>query len=166
AVVDFYQLNCQHIISSKALLSLKSLKCPYCRSNVIRNEVYYMPQQTIYNNIQQYLTDTDYQDIHNAYAGSNTDSTIFDEYDDLKKQKKRIRVRRDNSEITWSSIWKSLTAPNTDKLFQKAKTAQKKKKSEKAVEWYQKAAEQGHVQAQKDLGNCYRFGIGVEKNEQ
>src|SRR6185295_18275131 len=87
AVGDFYQLNCQHIISSKAFLSLTNLKCPYCRSEIKRNEVYYMPQQTIYSNVQQYLTDVDYQDIYNA-NGSSVDSALFDEYDDLKKQKK------------------------------------------------------------------------------
>lgn len=35
----------------------------------------------------------------------------------------------------------------------------------KAVKWYRKAAEQGSADAQTALGNCYRYGEGVEKNE-
>jgi hypothetical protein len=34
----------------------------------------------------------------------------------------------------------------------------------KAVEWYKKAAEQGHVAAQTKLSECYRDGVGVEKD--
>src|SRR4051812_21401434 len=34
AVGDFYQLNCQHIVSSKALLSLNNPECPYCRTEI------------------------------------------------------------------------------------------------------------------------------------
>ena len=34
----------------------------------------------------------------------------------------------------------------------------------KAVEWYTKAAEQGHAKAQFNLGLCYEYGIGVEKD--
>ena len=33
----------------------------------------------------------------------------------------------------------------------------------KAFEWYKKAAEQGHVKAQCNLGNCYEKGIGVTR---
>src|SRR6185312_14891411 len=68
AVGDFYQLNCQHIISSKALLSLDNLECPYCRTEIQKEKVYYMPQQTIYNNVQHYITDTDDQDIYDTNA--------------------------------------------------------------------------------------------------
>jgi len=35
---------------------------------------------------------------------------------------------------------------------------------EQAVEWWQKAAEQGHYEAQLSLVNAYRTGVGVEKN--
>ncbi len=34
----------------------------------------------------------------------------------------------------------------------------------KAVEWYQKAAEQGYAEAQYNLGVCYYNGYGVPKN--
>lgn len=34
-----------------------------------------------------------------------------------------------------------------------------------AVKWYRKAAEQGNADAQTALGNCYRDGIGVAKDE-
>lgn len=34
-----------------------------------------------------------------------------------------------------------------------------------AVKWYLKAAEQGHVKAQVQLGICYANGLGVDKNE-
>ena len=37
---------------------------------------------------------------------------------------------------------------------------------QKAVEWYTKAAEQGHAAAQYNLGNCYYDGEGVEKDLQ
>ena len=36
---------------------------------------------------------------------------------------------------------------------------------EEAVKWYRKAAEQGHVAAQKSLGVCYQFGKGVEQSD-
>ena len=34
-----------------------------------------------------------------------------------------------------------------------------------SVKWYRKAAEQGNADAQAALGNCYRDGIGVAKDE-
>ena len=40
------------------------------------------------------------------------------------------------------------------------------KDDQKAVKWYQKAAEQGHTDAQYNLALCYKNGIGVEKDEQ
>jgi len=90
AVGDFYQLNCQHIISSKALLSLNNLECPYCRSEIRKDKVYYLPQQTIYNNVQQHITDADYQSIYDVNMGSNTDTkTIFEGDDDLRNKKER-----------------------------------------------------------------------------
>ena len=33
-----------------------------------------------------------------------------------------------------------------------------------AVEWFRKAAEQGHAQSQEELGYCYKLGIGVKKD--
>ena len=33
-----------------------------------------------------------------------------------------------------------------------------------AVNWYRKAAEQGHAQAQNNLGRMYQNGLGVSKN--
>jgi uncharacterized protein len=35
----------------------------------------------------------------------------------------------------------------------------------KAFQWYLKAAEQGHVQAQFNVGDCYDNGVGVNQNE-
>ncbi len=35
---------------------------------------------------------------------------------------------------------------------------------EKAVSWYQKAADKGYIYAQNSLGRCYFLGDGVEKN--
>ena len=37
---------------------------------------------------------------------------------------------------------------------------------QKAIEWYQKAASQGHAQAQTNLAYFYLLGIGIEKDEQ
>lgn len=34
-----------------------------------------------------------------------------------------------------------------------------------AVKWYRKAAEQGHADAQYQLGECYRYGWGVKENK-
>ena len=34
----------------------------------------------------------------------------------------------------------------------------------KAVEWYQKAADQGHAAAQYNLGIMYKNGLGVKQN--
>src|SRR6185312_15660816 len=138
-VGDFYQLTCQHIISSKGFSLLNNLECPYCRSEIRKDKVYYMPQQTIYNNFQQYITDTDHHDVYNA--GSIADAKIFDDCDDLKKQKGR--TRKYGSESTWSSIWKSLTAPNINKLLQKAKTAYKNNKVEKALNIYSQLLQAG-----------------------
>jgi len=45
--------------------------------------MYYLPQQTILNNVQHYIADTDDQDSYTARAGSNTEAKIFDE--DLRK---------------------------------------------------------------------------------
>ena len=38
------------------------------------------------------------------------------------------------------------------------------KDQKQAVYWYRKAAEQGHVEAQIELGKCYEDGNGVEKD--
>src|SRR6185437_14559765 len=46
---------------------------------------------------------------------------------------REIRTRKYDSESTWSSIWKSLTAPNIDKLFQKAGSAYHKNMLKKAL---------------------------------
>jgi len=35
----------------------------------------------------------------------------------------------------------------------------------KAVEWYERAADQEHAQARFNLGVCYEYGIGVYKDE-
>ncbi len=35
----------------------------------------------------------------------------------------------------------------------------------KAFEYYNKSAEKGYVNAQFQLGECYRLGIGIEKDE-
>src|SRR6185312_146714 len=129
-VGDFYQLNCQHIISSKVLLSLNNLECPYCRSEIRKDKVYYLPQQTIYNNVQHYFTTTD-ADYQGKVGCNATDSEIFG--DDLKKQKGKNRTRP-----TWNSILKSLTTPrpNIDKLLQKAKSACENDELEKALNIY------------------------------
>ena len=39
------------------------------------------------------------------------------------------------------------------------------KNEQKAVEWYQKAAEQGYAESQCDLGVMYEYGHGVEQND-
>ncbi len=36
----------------------------------------------------------------------------------------------------------------------------------KALEWWLKAAEQGHIEAQRWVVNCYRFGLGVGQDSQ
>src|SRR6185437_8159303 len=68
--------------------------------------------------------------------GSNTDAKTIFEDDDLKKQKRKNRMRKSGPESTWSSIWKSLTAPNIDKLLQKSKFAYEKNKLKKVLDIY------------------------------
>src|SRR6185369_17388788 len=67
---------------------------------------------------------------------NNAETKIFDKGDDLKKQKRKYRTRKYGSESTWNSIWKSLTAPYTNRLLQKAKSAYKNDKLEKALNIY------------------------------
>ncbi|HCX59940.1 MAG TPA: sel1 repeat family protein, partial [Candidatus Cloacimonas sp.] len=40
------------------------------------------------------------------------------------------------------------------------------KNYKQAVYWYEKAANQGHADAQNNLGVCYEFGKGVVQNYQ
>ena len=54
--------------------------------------------------------------------------------------------------------------PELEKIFQKGKVAYDNKNYAEAVKWYRKAAEQGHAEAQNNLGECYYYGNGVEKN--
>ena len=50
-----------------------------------------------------------------------------------------------------------------EQMYQKAKALYDQKQFAKAVEWYLKAAEQGHhAEAAYMLGHCYEFGEGVE----
>src|SRR5438128_10139514 len=71
AVGDLYQLNCQHFISSKALLSLQKPECPYCREE-IKDAVYYLPQQTIYKHYIKMANQESNQDNDNSNTGSDT----------------------------------------------------------------------------------------------
>src|SRR5207245_7867631 len=108
--------------------------------------------QTIYNNVQHYITDIDNQDTYNANynadAGNNADTKIFDEPDDLKKQKRKNRARKNAStSITiWSAFWKTLKTPNVDidKLPLKAKSAYKNDKVEKAWNIYTQILQADH----------------------
>ena len=89
-VDGLYQLNCQHSVSPKVFLSLEKQECPYCRTEIKKNSVYYLPQQTVYNNIQHYITEDD-QDVYNSTVENNTVAELFDQHDNLKKQKKKSR---------------------------------------------------------------------------
>src|SRR5207244_5720276 len=57
-VDGLYQLSCHHFISFKALLSLKKPECPYCRREIRKDEVFYLPQQIIFKNVQHYIMET------------------------------------------------------------------------------------------------------------
>lgn len=48
--------------------------------------------------------------------------------------------------------------------YKQAEKLQKSEKNEEAFEYYLKAAKQGDVNAQLNLGLCYFYGNGVEKN--
>ena len=54
--------------------------------------------------------------------------------------------------------------PKLEKIFQKGEKAYDNNNLAEAIEWYKKAAEQGHAGAQCNLGLCYFSGEGVEKN--
>src|SRR6185369_4614052 len=79
-VEGLYQLNCQHSISPKVFSSLEKQECPYCRTEIKKNGVYYLPQQTIYNNIQHYITEDD-QDVYDPTVENNTVTEVFDPHD-------------------------------------------------------------------------------------
>ena len=51
-----------------------------------------------------------------------------------------------------------------EEQFQLGEKYYKERKYEEAVKWYHLAAEQGHAEAQDQLGFCYRTGWGVIKN--
>ncbi len=63
-----------------------------------------------------------------------------------------------------TSTSKSATALSPEEMFQNGLEHYDKKNYTEAVKWYRKAAEQGHAQAQCNLGNCYYSGQGVTKN--
>jgi hypothetical protein len=54
--------------------------------------------------------------------------------------------------------------PSARNMFQYARALAKSKEFVEAVEWYEKSAGQGYVQAQFALGDVYEFGEGVELN--
>lgn len=55
-------------------------------------------------------------------------------------------------------------ARRAQRYYAKACAYEKAKNHSKAAKWYRKAADEGHAQAQSDLGECYYFGEGVEQN--
>lgn len=55
-------------------------------------------------------------------------------------------------------------ADEAEEAFRKGNLARKMGDYAKAVQWYRKAAELGHVNAQCCLGGCYRDGQGVKKD--
>lgn len=59
----------------------------------------------------------------------------------------------------------TLTAMTAEEMYQRGYECYEHNDFEKALEWYHKAAETGHEIAQCDLGNMYRAGHGVKKNE-
>lgn len=54
--------------------------------------------------------------------------------------------------------------PSPRNMFQYGRALAKSKEYVEAVEWYEKAADQGYVQAQYALGDVYEFGEGVTLN--
>ena len=67
----------------------------------------------------------------------------------------------------WIFLWEWY---GSKKKFKKSnslvsKIGGKKKNLEKAIHWYQKAAENGNKFAQCNLGICYQYGDGVKKDE-
>lgn len=58
------------------------------------------------------------------------------------------------------------TAQTPQKLFEKANEYYASQNYPKAVELFTKAAKQGHVKAQYNLGVCYENGEGVTRNRE
>ena len=58
----------------------------------------------------------------------------------------------------------SASAQTAEELFDKGCGYLADGNYTKAVEYFQKAAEQGHAEAQYNLGVCYYFGQGVTKS--
>ncbi len=53
---------------------------------------------------------------------------------------------------------------NPEDLYQKGRLLYKSNKYSEAVKYFDKAAEQGQKEAQYQLGNCYYYGIGINKD--
>lgn len=51
----------------------------------------------------------------------------------------------------------------TEEMYQRGKACHQNFEYADAAKWYRKAAEQGHMQAQLDLGFAYENGLGVEQ---
>src|SRR6185312_599983 len=138
-IVDcLYQLSCQHFISPKAFSSLEIIECPCCRTEIRRNEAYYLPQQTIYSNIQHYVSEISYQDAHNCNAENDVTAKIFVMHHDPEKQKRKdtITMEKDDSLFIWNSMWKTWKAPNIKKLLYRARFAYYTTDLEKAMNIY------------------------------
>jgi TPR repeat protein len=60
----------------------------------------------------------------------------------------------------WSDGW-AQNDPNAQ--YEQGEIYRKNKDYQKAMQWYLKAAEQGHVAAQNDLGLMYTKGEGVNR---
>ena len=69
-----------------------------------------------------------------------------------------------NTKMSKKTFGRDKNTETAEKLLQKGRTAYKAEDYETAAEYFKKAAEQGNVDAQCNLGICYDKGIGVEQD--
>ena len=126
-----------------------------------------------------------YSDAERAAQQVNDD--LIDEIVRLKKRIKQLEEERayaepspqaaevaavvtpDDIEIVSGDDGDNTTTKSKDEIdaeecFQRGKKFYNSKDYAEAVKWYRKAAEQGHADAQYNLGICYRNGYGVTQD--
>ncbi|EXX54982.1 Rad53p [Rhizophagus irregularis DAOM 197198w] len=133
-------LKCQHILSLNKLKNLKQNKCPICREKLEKNNIRYLPQNTVYKNL--YLQFFEAGHILPTIELENSEQITNDQYDSdsdnsevdliLTKKKKFMKAIKLNSNILSSifskvsrkqhPIYKSIIKELNGKYYRKAES--------------------------------------------
>ncbi|RGB34942.1 hypothetical protein C1646_668116 [Rhizophagus diaphanus] len=104
-------LKCKHALSLNNLKKLKQKICPQCRKKIDDDDIRYLPQTSIYNNLYSKFSKSGY--ISPSIELENSDQIQYDSDDsdnseiDLiltKKKFKNLFIKLDSSNISLSSI--------------------------------------------------------------